>query len=220
MWKEDEYNPYSTEDIIDLLVEVKQIIPKWIRIQRIQRDIPSNLIVAGVKASNLRQIVQKELKKRGYKCNCIRCREVGHRLLKEKNSHDQVSCEIKVSKEKASEGEDIFLSFEDSKKDLIVGYLRLRIPSEKAHVNKILSKNCTIIRELHVFGPMTPVGKKRSGSWQHKGYGMRLIAEAEKISRDNYDSNKVVILSALGTKPYYMKFGYRRDGPYMSKKIS
>jgi elongator complex protein 3 len=220
MWKEDEYNPYSTEDIIDLLIEVKKIIPKWIRIQRIQRDIPSNLIIAGVKASNLRQIVQRELKTRGLKCNCIRCREVGHRLLKENISHEQIECNIKVSKERASEGEDVFISFEDSKNDLLIGYLRLRIPSEKSYGDKIFSKNCTIIRELHVFGPMIPVGEKRSSSWQHKGYGRKLITEAERISNDNYDSKKVVILSALGTKPYYMKFGYRHDGPYMSKIIS
>lgn len=220
MWKEGKYNPYQTERVIDLIVEVKKIIPKWVRIQRIQRDIPSNLILAGVNTSNLRQLIHKKLQQKGVKCRCIRCREVGHRMLKEDITPNLDNVELMVEREKASEGEDVFISFEDAVNDVLIGYLKLRIPSENAHRLEVTSKSSSIIRELHVFGPMVPVGKHKSEAWQHKGYGRRLLTEAERLSREEYDKEKIIILSALGTKQYYMKFGYRYDGPYMSKKLN
>jgi elongator complex protein 3 len=171
MWKEGKYNPYPTQRIIELIVEVKKMIPKWVRIQRIQRDIPSNLILAGVKSSNLRQQVHEELQQKGISCRCIRCREVGHRMLKDKITANSEDVELTVKKEKSSGGEDIFISFEDSINDSLVGYLKLRIPSQNAHRAEAKLKASAIIRELHVYGPMVPVGKQKSGAWQHKGYG-------------------------------------------------
>ena len=220
MWKEGEYIPYPTETIIELIVEVKKIIPEWIRIQRIQRDIPSNLILAGVKSSNLRQLVHQKLQQRGIKCRCIRCREVGHRMLKDNLEPNSDDVKLIVTSEEASEGEDIFISFEDSVNDILVGYLKLRIPSENTHRLKVTSKSIAIIRELHIYGPMVPVGSHKPKVWQHKGYGRRLIAEAERLSTEEYDKDKIIILSALGTKRYYMKFGYKHEGQYMSKNLN
>ena len=220
MWKEGKYTPYQTKRIIDLIVEVKKIIPEWVRIQRIQRDIPSNLILAGVKSSNLRQLVHQKLQQKGIKCRCIRCREVGHRMLKEGLEPNSDNVGLIVTREEASEGEDIFIACEDSVNDILVGYLKLRIPSENAHRLEVTSKTSGIIRELHVYGPMVPIGSHKPKAWQHKGYGRRLIAEAERLSAEEYDKEKVIILSALGTKQYYMRFGYRYDGPYMSKELN
>lgn len=220
MWRESRYKPYSLSRTIDLIVEAKKMIPKWIRIQRIQRDIPSNLIAAGVKASNLRQLVHERLRQKGVKCRCVRCREVGHRMLKEGFVPDPDDVELMVSETEASEGEDVFISFEDPVNDVLVGYLRLRIPSERAHRPEVASEASSIVRELHVYGTMVPIGEHMSNAWQHKGYGSRLIAEAERLSVEEYDRKKIAVLSALGTKHYYMRFGYRYDGSYMSKSFN
>jgi len=119
----------------------------------------------------------------------------------------------------ASEGEEVFISAEDVESDVLIGYLRLRIPSEKAHRAEIRAKPCSIVRELHVYGPLVPVGKRLAEAWQHKGYGGVLLAEAERITREDYGLRRILVMSALGTKQYYMRFGYGYDGVYMSKVL-
>jgi elongator complex protein 3 len=184
---------------------------------RVQRDIPAYLIEAGVNRSNLRQLVLRRLREEGVRCRCIRCREVGHRWLNDRMKPNPENIRIQTIEEKASEGEEIFISVEDSVNDILVGYLRLRIPSGKAHRPEIASERTAIVRELHVYGPLVPVGRHWARAWQHKGYGGILLSEAERISRENYDLRKVVVTSALGTKEYYRRFGYDHDGPYVSK---
>ncbi len=218
-WKKGEYAPYSTEEAVRLIAEVKKIVPPWVRIMRVQRDIPAYLVEAGVKKSNLRQLVLKRLEQEGHKCRCIRCREVGHRLLKDKITPDLENIRIFSTEEEASEGIDLFVSAEDTVNDVLVGYLRLRIPSEKAYRPEIQTIPSSIVRELHVYGSLVPVGKYIAKAWQHKGYGAILLSEAERISEEEYDKRKVVVISALGTKRYYMRRGYKYDGPYMSKKL-
>jgi len=218
-WKRGKYKPYTTEEAANLIVEVKRNIPPWIRIMRVQRDIPAYLIEAGVKRSDLRQLVQEKLKKLGVRCRCIRCREVGHRWLKEGVKPDPDQVKVYTNREEASEGLDLFISAEDRVNDVLIGYLRLRIPSEKAHRPEINEKSSAIIRELHVYGPLVPVGKYFEKAWQHKGYGAILLAEAERIAKEEYDRQKILVTSALGTKMYYMRFGYKYDGPYMSKEL-
>jgi elongator complex protein 3 len=216
-WKNGKYSPYSIEEAAELIVEVKKIVPPWVRIMRVQRDIPAFLIEAGVNRSNLRQLILQKLREQQIRCRCIRCREVGHRLLMDKVKPDSNNIKILVTKEKASEGEEIFISAEDSINDVLVGYLRLRIPSEKAHRSEIIPETTSIVRELHVYGSLVPVGRHISKAWQHKGYGGILLSEAERISKEDYERKKVVIISALGTKQYYRRFGYDYDGPYVSK---
>jgi elongator complex protein 3 len=216
-WRKGEYTPYSTEDAVRLIAEVKKIVPPWVRIMRVQRDIPAHLVEAGVKKSNLRQLVLRRLKSEGKICRCIRCREVGHRWLRDKVEPDPENVQVLSTIEKASEGIDLFVSAEDPVNDVLLGYLRLRIPSEKAHRPEILSEPSSIVRELHVYGPLVPVGKHVAKAWQHKGYGAILLSEAERISKEEYDRRKVVVISALGTKKYYMRFDYKYDSPYMSK---
>jgi elongator complex protein 3 len=153
------------------------------------------------------------------KCQCIRCREVGISCLRNGENPDLEQVELRRLDYEGSGGTDIFLSFEDSEHDLLVGYVRIRIPTEKAHRPEIAGQNTAIIRELHVFGQTVPVGDRLAGAFQHKGYGSRLLAEAERISREEYDRKKMLVISALGTKGYYSRFGYAHDGPYMSKNI-
>ncbi|NIR87284.1 tRNA uridine(34) 5-carboxymethylaminomethyl modification radical SAM/GNAT enzyme Elp3 [Candidatus Bathyarchaeota archaeon] len=218
-WSQGKYQPYTTEEAAQLVLEVKRMIPRWVRIMRVQRDIPAFLIEAGVDRGNLRQIVLQRLREQRMMCRCIRCREVGHRWLKDGVKPDPNNIQITTSKERASEGEDIFISIEDTINDVLVGYLRLRIPSERAHRPEILSGVTSIVRELHVYGPLVPVGKRMAKAWQHRGYGGILLSEAERMSREEYDRKKVVVTSALGTRQYYKRFGYDYDGPYVSKML-
>lgn len=218
-WKKGEYTPYTTEEAAELIAEVKKTIPPWVRIMRIQRDIPANLIVAGVNKSNLRQLVQEKLEAQNLRCRCIRCREAGHRLLKDHVKPDPTKIKILTAKQPANEGEDLFISAEDTKNEVLVGYLRLRIPSENAHRPEINSEPCAVVRELHVYGTLVPVGRRSMKAWQHKGYGNVLLSEAERITQEEYERRKIVVISALGTKQYYMRTGYVYDGPYMSKRL-
>jgi len=216
-WRKGEYQPYTTEEAAQLILKIKKTVPPWIRIMRVQRDIPAYLIEAGVDRSNLRQLVLQRLKEGGVRCRCIRCREVGHRWLKDEVKPDPNNIEIQTIKEEASEGYDIFISAEDQVNDVLLGYLRLRIPSEKAHRSEIVSEKTAIVRELHVYGPLVPVGKHLANAWQHKAYGSILLSKAEQTSLENYERRKVIVTSALGTKQYYRRFGYDYDGPYVSK---
>ena len=218
-YREGTYKPYTNEEAVNLIVEVKKIIPPWIRIMRVQRDIPAPLIIAGVNRGNLRQLVQQELREQGVRCRCIRCREVGHKMLTDEVKPCPEKVKILTIKYEASKGEEIFISAEDPENDVLIGYLRLRIPSEKAHRPEIKAEPCSIVRELHVYGPLVPVGKHLASAWQHKGYGAILLGEAERITKEDYDLKKILVISALGTKQYYMRFSYNYDGVYMSKML-
>ncbi len=120
----------------------------------------------------------------------------------------------------ASGGTEIFLSFEDPEQGILVGYVRLRIPGEGAHRPEIRNMKVAIIRELHVFGQTVPVGMRSESAFQHRGYGARLVAEAERVALEEYDRTKMVVISALGTKSYYSRFNYQPDGPYISKLLT
>jgi elongator complex protein 3 len=219
-WERGDYLPYSTQESAQLIAEIKQFVPRWLRIMRIQREIPSSGITDGVKHGNLRQLVQQELANRGLRCYCIRCREVGLNSLKNGGDLDLERVDLKKEQYDGSGGTDIFLSFEDPEKNVLVGYLRLRIPSKSAHRPEITEENCGIIRELHVFGRTVPVGERSTDAFQHKGFGSKLLLEAERVAKEEFDRKKMLVISALGTKGYYARFGYTHDGPYVSKNMA
>lgn len=222
MWKRGEYRPYSTDEAARLIIELKKMIPPWIRIMRVQRDVPSHIIVDGVKRSDLRSYVHELMKKHGLRCRCIRCREVGHRLLKDGIFPDPGHVKLVKRVYEASEGIEYFISFEDVKNDILIGFVRLRYPSEKAHRPEIEIGKTTIVRELQVYGRLVPVPEKPESveEWQHRGYGKLLMREAEKITVDELDCHKILVLSAIGTREYYRKLGYHLEGVYMSKRLS
>jgi len=213
------YKPYSSDEAADIVEQVKKMVPPWVRVMRVQRDIPAYLIEAGVKKSNLRQIVLKRMNEQGVRCRCIRCREVGHRKQIDMIEPDPENVQILTTNYEASEGQEIFMSAEDPDRDVLIGFLRLRVPSPNAHRPEIAVHRCTIVRELHVYGPLVPVGKHLAKAWQHKGYGAILLSKAEQITRDEFGLRKILVISALGTKQYYRRFGYRHDGVYMSKML-
>lgn len=217
MWKKGEYKPYTTEQAIRLISKVKKVIPPWVRVIRIQRDIPVDLVVAGVTKSNLRELVEAEMRAHGDCCRCIRCREIGLRMSKEKIKPDACAIELKRIDYDAGGGKEVFLSFEDTTNDLLIGFLRLRKPSDKAH--RLEMKGAAGIRELHVYGPMVEIGEKPEEKWQHRGYGQELLREAERIAEEDWGLKTVNVISGIGARQYYRKFGYAKNGPYMGKQF-
>lgn len=211
-YKGGKYAPYSDDEMIDVLTNVKKNVPRWVRIMRVQREISPGEIVAGPRSGNLRQIVHQNLRKQGLACKCIRCREIGL-----SGRTDTEVPELRRTDYESSGGDEVFLSFEDSK-DSIYGFLRLRRPSGQAHRSEVDGKTC-IVRELHVFGKSLKIGEKEDGGIQHAGLGKRLMGEAERISREEFDSNRLLVISAVGTRQYYRKLGYLLYGPYMSKTL-
>lgn len=215
-WKKGEFEPYTTDQAAEVIAQATRFIPPYVRIPRIQRDIPSPLIAAGVKNSNLRQIVGQKLLEMGEECRCIRCREIGG-VEREKREIKKLRFELQRIDYEASGGKEIFLSFEDTGKDLLAAFLRLRIPGESHQ--KEIGGFCSIVRELHVYGQEAAIGEDSPGKLQHKGLGRQLLAEAEEITKAEAGLEKIAVISGPGARGYYRKFGYSLDGPYMSKKI-
>ena len=215
MWNEGTYSPYTDEEAVDLIVQIKNILPKWVRTMRIQRDIPSTLIEAGVQKSNLGELVYNKLDENHINCQCIRCREIGHKKTNENYTLD----DFKLFKESynACGGEETFISIEDKNEESIAGFLRFRIPSENIFRPEITDKTA-LIRELHVYGNMIQIGDKNPSIGQHTGFGEKLLMEAENLAIDN-GKDEIAIISGIGTRNYYRKFGYERKGPYMAKKL-
>ncbi|MFB3765288.1 MAG: tRNA uridine(34) 5-carboxymethylaminomethyl modification radical SAM/GNAT enzyme Elp3 [Methanotrichaceae archaeon] len=202
MYLRSEYRPLGDDDAVELVSRVKALLPRYVRLQRVQRDIPANLIVAGVKKSNLRQLAGNRLKERGKRCNCIRCREAGLRGI---SGDDMEHIELKQESYEACGAKEYFLSFEGDD-DSLVGFLRLRLGA------------IARVRELHIYGPLVPIGTRKDG-WQHKGYGSRLVQTAENIAMDNgYQS--IEITSGIGARGYYRRMGYDLLEPYMVKRLS
>lgn len=212
-YKNEKYKPYSDEDMIRVLSEIKKEVPSWVRIMRVQREISSSEIIAGPKIGNLRQIVLKRLAEQNISCKCIRCREAGL-----SNKYD-LSSPLQLSRQdyQSSDGSEIFLSYVDSN-DSIYGFLRLRHPSINAHRKEISQKTC-IVRELHVYGKSLKIGEKNKKDIQHSGFGKKLINEAEKIAKEEFASKKLLVISGVGTREYYQKLGYSLFGPYMAKEL-
>jgi elongator complex protein 3 len=214
LYSAGKYNAYSDDDLVDVIVEMKKMVPEYVRIMRVQREIESDDIVAGPKSGNLRQIVLERLKKDGRSCNCIRCREAG--LQKRYPAEGDVV--MKRMDYVASGGKEVFLSYESADGKTILGFLRLR-KVNRPHRQEL--KDAAIVRELHVYGQALGVGLDAdSSSYQHRGYGMKLMQEAERIAKDELAAGKILVISAVGTREYYKtRLGYRQDGPYVSKVL-
>jgi len=195
LWLDGKYKPLTIKQTIDLLIKIKKIVPEYVRIKRVMRDISSHEVVAGPAITNLRQLVIEKMKNQGLKCRCIRCREIRSNKIK--------NPKLKIIEYKASRAKEFFLSYEDD--DHLIGFLRLR-----------LLKNKALVRELHVYGPMIEIGKK--GDVQHSGFGKLLLNEAEKIAINN-KCNIIQITSGTGVRDYYSKMKYKLVGYYMIKKL-
>jgi elongator complex protein 3 len=216
LWKKGKYKPLKTKEGVELLSEAMKYIPKYCRVIRVQRDIPTDKVASGIMKSNLRELVEKECEKKGVRIKEIRYREVGHKIAKGIIPEpDKIKfCRLDYT---SSGGKEVFLSFEDTENDILFGFIRLRIPDEPFRPE--IDQNTGIIRELHVYGSAVQIGNKREKAWQHKGFGKRLLKKAEKIAKEEFGMKKMVIISGVGVREYYRKFGYKLDGVYMSKKF-
>jgi len=218
LWERGLYKPIRTEEAKYLISVIKQnFIPPWVRIMRVDRDIPSFEILDGVNKPNLRQIIKNEMKRLSLSCRCIRCREVGHRVVF--HDEDVGEPEILIRKYNASDGIEWFISAEDPSRDIIFGFLRLRKPSSAAWRPEIVSYESYLVRELHVYGVSIPIGMGQAPfSWQHKGIGSILLKTAEEIV-STLGGEKIIVISGVGVREYYYRRGYFLDGPYVSKFI-
>lgn len=205
-----EFEPYTSEQAAEVIAEFHRHIPNYVRVMRIQRDIPAGLIRSGVKKSNLRQLVDGQITKKGITSQEIRSREIG--LIKGKTKGTS-GFSLKRTDYEASKGKEIFLSFEN--RQSIAGFLRLRIPGHSER--KEIDDKTGLVRELHVYGQEVPI--KEKGKVQHKGIGSSLLAQAESIASQEFERKKMVVISGVGVREYYRKRGYRLLGPYMAKKI-
>lgn len=218
MWKRGEYSPLSTEEAAELVAEMKRHVPKYCRVMRVQRDVPSNLIAAGVKKSNLRQIVAEKMREKGVRCRCIRCREAGLSSYKTKKSPDLGKVRVLREEYEASNGTEIFISAEDRANDMLLGFCRLRIPHMP--FRKEITAKTALVRELHVYGEALPLHGHSADSFQHMGFGKKLLCEAEKIALEEFCMRRIAVMSALGVRQYYRdNFAYRNSGPYVSKPL-
>lgn len=222
-WKQGKYKPYSFQQLIDLLIKIKTIVPRYVRIIRVIRDIPSSSIEAGNKISNLREIVQQEMEKQNLKCQCIRCRQVKCQIHPDVHRGKNVKCQmLKMFSEKyeASDGTEYFLSFEDAQRENLYAFLRLRISKKLSTTGNLfpILKNAAIIREVHTYGQAVMIGKKDKKAIQHFGLGKKLIIEAEKIVQ-TLEIKKIAVISGVGVREYYRKLRYRLRDNYMVKFI-
>lgn len=214
-WKQKRFRPLTTNQATEIIARGKEFVPGWCRVMRVQRDIPTNVISAGVDMTNLRQVVQQRMKKRGKKCRCIRCREIG---LRGSPTVDKKNIALIRQDYEASNGQEVFLSVEDAKNDLLLGFCRLRIPWKP--IRKEITNRSAGIRELHVYGEALAIGKRGRRSAQHLGYGKMLVQEVERIAKEEFGINKMLVISGLGAREYYIKkLGYKKDGFYVSRKL-
>ncbi len=204
--KSGNFKPLTTEQAADIISEGEMFVEKYCRIMRVQRDIPPKFMENGI-LSNLRQHVDEAANKKGIICQCIRCRELGRHDPDDKIIYNTMEYN-------ASEGKEFFISADTKKQDAIVGFVRMRYPSQI--LRKEITKDSAIIRELHVYGSVVPIGE--SGLIQHKGVGKELLRLAEKQAKKDR-KKKLVVISGIGAREYYKKLGYKQEGPYMVKKM-
>jgi len=203
-YREGRYRPYDNDTMVDLLIGIKTMIPGYVRISRLMRDIPAKFIIAGSKDLALRGTVRGKMAEEGLRCRCIRCREYGHRL---RDGWAIGEPELKRLDYHAAGGSEVFLSYEDAD-DTLFGLLRLRVEG----------RACTV-RELHVFGPEVPLGGRVEQAAQHQGLGEALLREAERIAGEECGAGRLRVLSGVGARGYYRSLGYAEDDGYMVREL-
>ncbi|MEM4396430.1 MAG: tRNA uridine(34) 5-carboxymethylaminomethyl modification radical SAM/GNAT enzyme Elp3 [Candidatus Woesearchaeota archaeon] len=244
MWKNKEYEELDLEKTINLLIKIKQIIPKYCRIMRIQRDIPSNVVDGGIKVTNLRQIVDstleklleiqdkgnfEELKNLKFKIDNEIQELIKHKELhscncircreisRRKIDYKNMKIEFERIDYNASKGKETFLQLVEKNSDSLIGFVRLRQPHKP--FREEISLDSIGIRQLHVYGESLKLGEKNETSFQHKGFGKMLMNEAERIAKEEFQAKNIVIISGVGVREYYRRLGYKLKGAYMVKNL-
>jgi len=211
-WRRGEYQPYTQEELVALIADLKPAIPRYCRVNRVVRDIPSTHVVAGNKRTSLRQDVHAELRRRGTRCNCIRCREVREQAV------ETSALELDDLAYPADSAEEHFLSFV-TPEDKIAGFLRLCLPNVDSPSTGLGDlDDAAIVREVHVYGQSLPVGEEGNGAAQHTGLGTRLLEVAEKIAQRR-GFHRMAVIAAVGTRRYYLERGFDRGKLYLVKSL-
>lgn len=207
-YRRGEYSPMDTKTATRLIADYMKEVPRWMRIMRVQRDIPTKVTIAGVDRTNLRQYVDEEMGKSKKRSQDIRAREP-------KKPQDPKDWVLVRQDYEASKGQEVFLSIDNKRHDELLGFCRLRIPA-KPWRGEFTSRTAGL-RELHVYGTAVPLGS--TGDVQHRGIGKRLLKEAERVAKEEYKKDRLLIISGIGAKDYYRRLGYKKKGPYMMKRI-
>lgn len=206
VWQKEEYQPYDLDTLTNLLIAIKTQVPRYVRIERLVRDIPANSIAAGNVVTNLRQIMQL----RKVQCKCIRCREP-------RGDNTGINeAQLFIEQYTASAGQEYFISYENPERTKLFGFMRLRLQNIKQHWYGVL-QDTAIIRELHIYGRLVPIADN-SNVIQHKGFGKKLMLEAERIAQEQ-NFQKIAVIAGVGVREYYEKLGYRLDEEYMIKNL-
>jgi elongator complex protein 3 len=234
LWRTGKYKNYPPDTLVDLIARVLALVPPWTRVYRIQRDIPMPLVTSGVEYGNLRELALARMRDLGLTCRDVRTREVGIKDIHHRVKPDSI--ELVRRDYCGNGGWETFLSYEDPQQDILVGLLRLRKCSPEAHRDELKASKATgaeaeaadplklrgsvsIVRELHVYGTAVPVSARDPSKFQHQGFGTLLMEEAARIARDEHGSDKIAVISGVGTRHYYRKLGYELEGPYMTMSL-
>jgi elongator complex protein 3 len=218
-WKSGEYTPYTNEQVVSLIADAVSEMPEYVRIQRMQRDIPLHQIEAGLNKGNLRELVHQRMKKTGQRNPTIRYREIGHFQMRSKELVNPTNIQLVRRDYEASDGTEVFLSFEDTDLDIVFGFLRLRHPSPDTHRIELTEKPSVIIRELRVYGPVVDIGKRDRDAWQHLGLGEKMISKAEEIGHEDFNAAQILVNSGIGVKEYYRDLDFVDKGPFLAKGL-
>lgn len=213
-FKSGKYRPYGNTELADVIIRFKsQVVPNWVRIGRLTRDITTTVMEGSGIAPNMREMLQKTMEDKHIRCKCIRCREI-------KNHTVSGIPVLKVSPYQASGAMEYFLEYAD-KENRLLGFLRLRIPAQNTKDSKPLFPSLVasaIVRELHVYGQAVEIGKSGTDTIQHRSIGRRLLEEAEKLARC-HKVGRICVIAGIGTRQYYGKSGYSLKDTYMVKDI-
>jgi elongator complex protein 3 len=213
-WQRGEFHPYTTAQLIDMIADIKPTIPRYCRVNRVIRDIPSTNVVEGNRRTSLRQDIHEEMKRRGTQCQCVRCREV-----RGKSVHPEL-LRLDDLVYPAGGVEEHFISYV-TPDDKLAGFIRLSLPGKDApHPQTGVSdlEGAALIREVHVYGQSLPVGAEKKGAAQHAGLGTRLLTEAEAVAKASGFS-RMAVISAVGTREYYLERGFERGELYLVKTL-
>ena len=211
-WQRGEFHPYTTEQLIDLIADIKPTTPRYCRINRVIRDIPSTNVVDGNRRTSLRQDIFKEMDRRGAHCECVRCREVRGKSV------DASLLKLNDLVYQADKAEEHFISYV-TPDDRLAGFIRLSLPSKDSPQTGLADLDgAALIREVHVYGQSLPVGAEKEGAAQHTGLGTRLLEQADAIAKEN-GFTRMAVISAIGTRKYYLERGFERGELYLVKGL-
>jgi elongator complex protein 3 len=212
-WQRGEFQPYTTQELIDLIADIKPTIPRYCRVNRVIRDIPSTNVVEGNRRTSLRQDIHDEMKRRGTHCECVRCREVRGKPI-----HTEL-LRLDDMVYQAGAAEEHFISY-ITPDDKLAGFVRLSLPGEDSPQTGMPDLDgAALIREVHVYGQSLPVGAEKQGAAQHVGLGTRLLKEAESIAKAS-GFQRMAVISAVGTRGYYLERGFERGELYLTKTLA